>query len=110
MEEVVASQTIGQKAPNTWFRGKDPIDGIWITKDIEVIRASYLPFDADAGDHRPVVVDLTMGSVLGQSEIAKSSKIGFRSLFFYKITAFLEKSDLSSPAHRRLFLTSSPYF
>ena len=29
------------------------------------------------------------------SEIAKSSKIGFRPLFFYKIIAFLEKSDLS---------------
>ena len=48
--------------------------------------------------------------VRSTSEIAKSSKIGFRPLFFYKITAFLEKSDLSSPAHRRLFLTSSPYF
>ena len=44
------------------------------------------------------------------SEIAKSSKIGFRPLFFYKITAFLEKSDLSLPDHRRLFLTSSPYY
>ena len=44
------------------------------------------------------------------SEIAKSSKIGFRPLFFNKITAFLEKCDLSSPDHRRLFLTSSPYY
>ena len=59
MREVVASQMKGQRGPNTWFRGKDPIDGIWITNDLEVIRAGYLPFDANVGDHRPVMADLT---------------------------------------------------
>jgi hypothetical protein len=65
MNEVVHSETPGA-GPKTWFRGSEAIDGIWVSSDIEVIRASYLPFDGSLGDHRPVVTDLTMGSVLGK--------------------------------------------
>ena len=65
MREVVHSATPGA-GPKTWFRGSESIDGIWVLSDIEVIRASYLPFDSSLGDHRPVMADLTMGLVLGK--------------------------------------------
>ena len=64
MREAVHSVTQGQ-GPKTYYKGKDAIDGIWVTQDIEVISASYLPFHADIGDHRPVMADLTTTSVLG---------------------------------------------
>ena len=64
LREAVHSVTPGP-GPKTYFKGKDAIDGIWVTKDIKVIGASYLPFHADIGDHRPVMADLTMTSVLG---------------------------------------------
>ena len=65
MREAVHSKTPGA-GPKTWFRGSEAIDGIWVLSDIEVIRASYFPFDGSLGDHRPAVADLTMGSVLGK--------------------------------------------
>ena len=49
----------------TWFRGKEAIDDIWFSSDLEVIAASYLPFHGDIGDHRPVVADATIQSILG---------------------------------------------
>ena len=64
MVEAVHSQEPGH-GPKTFFRGQQSIDGIWVSTDLEIISASYLPFNADIGDHRPVVADLTMRSVLG---------------------------------------------
>ena len=63
MREVVNERA--GPGPNTWFRGTDPIDGIWVTDDLEVAGAAHLPYDSELGDHRPVVADLTMRSVLG---------------------------------------------
>ena len=65
MREVVHSETKGP-GPKTWFGGTYPIDGIWVSLEIDIIGASYLPFDGSLGDHRPVVADLTMSLVLGK--------------------------------------------
>ena len=64
MMEAVGTQTPGD-APKTWFRGSEAIDGIWVSSDLDTIGASYLPFDSEIGDPQPVVVDITMSSVLG---------------------------------------------
>ena len=64
LREVVYSRTEA-KGPNTYFRGKDAIDGIWVSEEIETGAAAYLPFDPELGDHRPVVVNITKKSLLG---------------------------------------------
>ena len=64
MKEGVHEAREGQ-GPNTHFRGSEPIDGIWFTKDLELQGASYLPFDGSLGDHRPVLADFSQQSVLG---------------------------------------------
>ena len=66
MVEAVHDQVPGP-GPKTWFRGKESIDGIWVSCALEIIGASYLPFHADLGDHQPVMLDLTVRSVLGGS-------------------------------------------
>ena len=38
---------------------------MWFSSEIEVIAASYLPFHGDIEDHRPVVADATIQSILG---------------------------------------------
>ena len=65
MREVVQSATVGS-GPKTWFRGSESIDGIWVSLEIDVISASYLPFNGSLGDHRPVMADLTMSLMLGK--------------------------------------------
>ena len=64
LKEAVHAQTPGY-GPKTHFRGSQSIDGIWYTPDLELMGASYLPFDADMGDHRPVMADFTEQSLLG---------------------------------------------
>ena len=39
---------------------------MWVCSEIDVIGASYIPFDGSLGDHRPVMPDIIMGSVLGK--------------------------------------------
>ena len=65
MTEAVHSQVSGT-APKTFFRVKDAIDGVWVSSNLEIIGASYLPFDSSVGDHRPVMVDISLGSLLGK--------------------------------------------
>ena len=55
------------KGPNTYFKGSKPIDGIWTTTEIEVTSATYLPYDPELGDHRPVIANLSKR--LGQEYI-----------------------------------------
>ena len=49
MREVVHSETRGSGL-KTWFRGTEPIDGILVSSEIDVINASYLPFDGTLRD------------------------------------------------------------
>ena len=65
MRKVTHSETKGP-GPKSWSQGKDPIDGIWVSLEIDVTRASYLPFDGTLGDHWPVMADPTMSLVLGK--------------------------------------------
>ena len=63
MKEVVFSQT-RTKGPNTYFKGTVAIGGIWVSAELEVTAAAYLPFDPELGDHRPVVVNITKTSTI----------------------------------------------
>ena len=65
MQEVVHAAVEG-KGLNTHFKGLESIDGIWVTKEIEVLCASYLPYDAELGDHRPVIVNIAKRSLIGK--------------------------------------------
>ena len=64
LREVVNYHT-GTRGPKTYFRGKDAIDGIWVSEEIEISAAAYLPFDPELGDHRPVVVNISKRTLLG---------------------------------------------
>ena len=64
MHPAVDSTTPGT-SPKTWFRGKEAIDDIWFSSDLEVIAASYLPFHGDIGDHCPVIADAIIQSIPG---------------------------------------------
>ena len=64
MEEVVGAFT-GKQLGATFFRGSTPIDGIWATKDVEVVSACVMPCGYGVGDHRLFVVDFRTSSLIG---------------------------------------------
>ena len=50
MKEVVFSQT-RTRGPKMYFKGTVAINGIGVSKELEVTAAAYLPFGPDLGDH-----------------------------------------------------------
>ena len=64
MSEVVGDFT-GKKVGATFYRGKKPIDGIWATRDVQVVGACVMPAGFGVGDHRMFVVDFCTASLLG---------------------------------------------
>ena len=64
MVEVVGNFT-GQKVGPTFFRGKDPIDGVWATPDVVITGACVMPVGYGVGDHRMFVIDFFTSSLIG---------------------------------------------
>jgi hypothetical protein len=56
MKEVVGDFTARQLGA-TYFRGSEPIDGVWATGDITMTNACVMPVRFGVGDHRLCVVD-----------------------------------------------------
>ena len=65
MRDVVHSESKGP-GPRNWFQGKDLIGGIWVSLDVDIIGAGYLPFNGTLGGHQPLIADLTMSSAIGK--------------------------------------------
>ena len=57
LKEAVASLHSGRPPP-TYHRGSDPIDGIFISKELDPSRSGYLDFGELPGDHRGLWMDL----------------------------------------------------
>ena len=53
--------------PNTFHTGSKQVDGIWVTQDLDISLACFLPFFFGAGDHRGILIDLYSSSVLGNT-------------------------------------------
>ena len=66
MREVVHSST-GVRGPNTYFLGQLAIDGIWVSEEIEVSSAAYLPYDPELEDYHPAVANISNELLLGES-------------------------------------------
>ena len=49
--EEVSHRAWGDKPPNTNIRGKNPIDGVWASSTLEVVRFKILSFYSSVGDH-----------------------------------------------------------
>ena len=64
MIEVVGSFT-GQKVGPIFFRGKDPVDGVWATPDVAITGACVMPVGYGVGDHRMFVIDFLTYSLIG---------------------------------------------
>ena len=66
MKEVVGEFT-GKQLGATFFRGTEPIDGIWATSDIVVTNACVMPAGYGVGDHRLFIIDFLTSSLVGTS-------------------------------------------
>ena len=55
----------GTNLPATFKKGSRPIDEIFVSSTLKVVRAGYGVIGETKGDHRPLWIDITMESALG---------------------------------------------
>ena len=55
----------GNEGPETYNRGRKPIDEIFITSTLEISACGYLEHGKGLSDHRPLWIDITKISALG---------------------------------------------
>ncbi len=63
LQEAVLHHT-GTQTGATFFRGSKPIDGLWVSRDIEILNECVTPFWYGVGDHRMFVLDITLESLI----------------------------------------------
>jgi hypothetical protein len=66
MKEVVCEYTAKQLGA-TYFRGSEPIDGVWTTGDITVTNACVMPVGFGGGDHRLFFIDFSTTTLIGSA-------------------------------------------
>ena len=51
--------------PNTYVDGKLPIDGVWVSAEIEITHIKLLNFLQSVGDHRSIILEFSTRSFVG---------------------------------------------
>ena len=64
MKEVIKDYT-NEELGLTYFRGSKPIDGIWITPDVQIANSCVMPAGYGIGDHRMFIIDIVTSSMIG---------------------------------------------
>ncbi len=59
-------QCWGPEAPYTHINSSQPIDGGYISPEIEVVNLAILNFRDSPGDHRSLIIDILTRSLLGE--------------------------------------------
>ena len=68
LQELILKQT-GIQTGATFFRGSQPIDGLWVSDDLDISNACVMPFGYGVGDHRPFVLDIPLQSLIGVNPV-----------------------------------------
>jgi hypothetical protein len=65
LREAVLHHT-GTQTGATFFRGSKPIDGLWVSIDINIANVCIMLFGYGVGDHCMFVLDVTLESLIGK--------------------------------------------
>jgi hypothetical protein len=68
MRETILQHT-GKSPGATFFRGSKPIDGLWVSSDIDISNACVMPFGYGVGDHHAFILDIPIESLVGISPV-----------------------------------------
>ena len=65
LKDLIQERT-GTKGPNTYHSGKNQIDGVYVSEEVDCTGARYLPFWSGIGDHRAIVIDIPHQVLFGE--------------------------------------------
>ena len=64
LQEAIVQHT-GTSPGATFFQGKLPIDGLWVSGDLDVSNACVMPFGYGIGDHHTFILGIPLESLVG---------------------------------------------
>jgi hypothetical protein len=53
----------------TFFCGSQPINGLWVSKDLDISNACAMPFRFVVGDHRAFILDILLELLVGVNPV-----------------------------------------
>jgi hypothetical protein len=59
----------GMSPGATFFRGSWPIDGLWVSKDLDISNECVMPFRFGVEDHRAFILDIPLESLVGANPV-----------------------------------------
>jgi len=77
MREAIIQHT-GASPGATFFRGSKPIDGMWVSGDLDISNACVMPFGYVVGEHRAFVLDIPLESMIGIDPVKIVRPVGLR--------------------------------
>jgi len=73
MQEVLTEKY--GAAPNTHERGTDPIEGVFMSEGMNIVKGGYTSFEESPSDHRWLFIDLDESEIVGESMEARARPI-----------------------------------
>ena len=73
MQEVLTEKY--GAAPNTHERGTDPIEGVFMSDGMNIVKGGYTSFEESPSDHRWLFIDLDESEIVGESMEARARPI-----------------------------------
>ena len=67
LKEIYNSKFRADTAPNSWFRGKEQIDGVWVTNHISNFNVSITPYFFGVGDHKSIIFNIPSDQLLSKT-------------------------------------------
>jgi hypothetical protein len=77
LQEAIVQHT-GTSPGATFFRGSKPIDGIWVSNNLDISNASVMPFGYGVGNHRVFVLNIPLESLIGMDPVKIVQLVGRR--------------------------------
>jgi hypothetical protein len=68
LQEAILHHT-GSCPGATYFRGSKPIDGLWVSDDLDISNACVMPFGYGIGDHRAYILNVPLELLAGENPI-----------------------------------------
>jgi hypothetical protein len=62
-------QHTGTSPGATFFRGSKPINGMWVSSDLEISNACMMPFGYGIGNHQAFILDIPIESLVGEDPV-----------------------------------------
>ena len=77
LREAIIQHT-GASPGATFFRGSKPLDGMWVSGDLDISNACVMPFGYGVGDHRAFVLNIPLESMIGIDPVTIVRPVGRR--------------------------------